>query len=326
MTAPHQLRDWTTLRVASVTPVADGVVVLGLQRDDGGELTPWEAGSHLEINLPECAVVRHYSLCGRRSDTGEYRIAILRDPDSRGGSAFIHEKVAPGDTIQVRGPRNNFVLESGSAAYTFIAGGIGITPIKPMVEELAAAGIPWKLHYGGRTRSSMAFVDELRALPHGQVQIIEQDTQGLLDIDGILADLEPETAVYCCGPEGLIAAVRDGCERHGIGPLHFERFAAPEADSALAAAGLDHFIVEMAASGAEVEVGHGQSILEAARAVDPGLPSSCEEGHCGTCETPVIDGIPVHRDSFLTPSEQASNETMMICVGGSYTPRLVLDI
>ncbi|MDQ0380715.1 PDR/VanB family oxidoreductase [Amycolatopsis thermophila] len=299
--------------------LADGVVRLTLRPPDGRPLPEWEPGAHLDLLLGE-NLVRQYSLCGDPADRSVLQIAVLREPHGRGGSAHVHDRLAPGDRVRVRGPRNHFRLVP-SAEYLFIAGGIGITPIVPMIARAEAGGAAWRLVYGGRTRSSMAFRAELRARYGDRVEIRPQDETGPLDLDALLGKPREGVAVYCCGPEPLLAAVEQRCAAWPPGSLHVERFS-PRADEGE----WTSFEVELAASGRTVTVPADKSILEAVE--DAGVPVlfSCQEGTCGTCETPVLDGVPDHRDSLLTDEERAANDTMMICVSRSCGPRLVLDL
>ncbi|PRX43884.1 ferredoxin-NADP reductase [Prauserella shujinwangii] len=309
------------LVLAHREPVADGVVCLTLRAPDGGPLPAWAPGAHLDLLLAE-GLERQYSLCGDPADTGAYTVAVLREPEGRGGSAFVHDRLAEGDTVRVRGPRNHFPLEA-SARYLFLAGGIGITPIVPMVAEAEARGADWLLVYGGRSRSSMAFADALAAEYGDRVRLHPLDECGPLPLDEVLGTPHPGTAVYCCGPEPLLAAVEQRCVAWGPGALHVERFA-PKADAD--AGPRVAFEVELAVSGRTLPVPPGRSILEVVE--DAGVPvlSSCREGTCGTCETEVRAGVPDHRDSLLTDEERAAGETMMICVSRSCGPRLVLEL
>jgi ferredoxin-NADP reductase len=221
----------------------------------------------------------------------------------------------------VRGPRNNFPLV-GSPRYLFIAGGIGITPILPMIRAAEAAGAEWRLVYGGRQRASMAFLDEL-AHYGDRVSIRPQDETGLLDLDALLGTPEPDTLVYCCGPEPLLAAVEQRCHAWPPRSLHVERFSPkPLTEPVLTEA----FEVVLRQSELELTVPPDRSILSVVEAAGVGVLSSCAEGTCGTCETAVLDGEPDHRDSVLTEEERQANDCMMICVSRSRGPRLVLDL
>ena len=331
-----------TLLVRQVTHEAEGVVSLRLADPDGRPLPPWRPGAHLEIVLPS-GLVRQYSLCGDPEQADSYEVAVLRERAGRGGSAEVHDTGLAGRVLRVRGPRNRFELID-APAYVFIAGGIGITPIVPMVRAAAAKQAPWVLHYGGRSLRSMAFLDRLTAVATGPARasalhVVPGSEDGLLDLDRILSGSDPRAAVYCCGPPGLIAAVKRQCDAAGLsGRLHFERFAAdPPAESANSGRGAaaddpaaddsaGAFEVELARSGLTVKVDPGESVLEAVRAVLPDVPSSCEEGICGTCEVRVLDGVPDHRDDILSESERAAGDTMFICVSRARSARLVIDL
>ena len=300
-------------------PIADGVVLLTLRHPDGDPLPGWTPGAHVDLVLAD-DLVRQYSLCGDPDDTSIMQVAVLREPDGRGGSRHVHDVLAVGQQIEVRGPRNHFELVEAKR-YLFIAGGIGITPILPMIAQVEATGHDWRLLYGGRTRSSMAFRDELER--HGQVEIRPEDEHGLLDLRTVLGEPEEDTTVYCCGPEGLLTAVERRCEDWREGALHIERFA-PKTG---AAQGLRHdFEVELARTGAVLRVPAGQSVLEVVERAGVAVLSSCQEGTCGTCETTVLAGTPDHRDSVLTDQERAVGDAMMICVSRSLSSRLVLDL
>ncbi|MFC5289556.1 PDR/VanB family oxidoreductase [Actinokineospora guangxiensis] len=301
--------------------LADGVVELTLRSPDGRDLPPWAPGAHIDIVLGD-GLVRQYSLCGDPAERSVLQVAVLREPASRGGSAYVHERLAIGDAVEVRGPRNHFAL-AGARRYIFIAGGIGITPIVPMIAAAAAAGAEWHLFYGGRTRTSMAFADVLEDRHPDNVSIQPQDEAGILDLLEILADPAPDVAVYCCGPEPLLAAVEAECARWPQGALHLERFVAKPG----AAEGPSRsFEVELAQSGLTLTVPEHRSILEVVSAAGVDVYSSCQEGTCGTCEVGVLSGTPDHRDSILGPTEREEGQAMMICVSRAVSARLVLDI
>lgn len=310
------------LLVARRERTADGVAVLTLCRVDGSDLPAWAPGSHVDLVLrPD--LVRQYSLCGDPGDRSVFRVAVQHERDGRGGSRFLHERLTEGAVVRVGAPRNNFALVA-SPRYLFIAGGIGITPLKPMVAAVDVAGADWRLVYGGRTRASMAFAAELRGEYGDRVDICPQDETGLLGLDGLLGEPAAGTAVYCCGPEPLIAAVEERCRAWPPGSLHVERFA-PTAPAAGSGADTG-FEVELALSGRTLTVPTDKSILQAVEAAGVTVLSSCREGTCGTCETAVLGGVPDHRDSLLTEDERAAGDAIMICVSRSRTPRLVLEL
>lgn len=320
MTVQTVVREFEMdLVVRDIDHVADDVVALGLSRPDGEALPQWTPGAHIDLILDD-GLVRQYSLCGRTSDTDAWRVAVLKSPDSRGGSKAVHALEA-GSTVRVRGPRNHFPVAQ-SMRYLFIGGGIGITPLLAMIFEVEAAGADWELHYGGRRRSSMAFLDELDVFGE-RVHVVPEDELGRLDLDRLLGTPRTDTLVYACGPEPLLEAVEARCEAWPTGALHLERFAAR---AATAATEESEFDVVLQRSGKTVHVPAEQSIFEVVREAGVSVLGSCLEGICGTCETEVIDGDVDHRDSILDEEERASNEVMMICVSRCRSERLVLDL
>ncbi|MER5433629.1 PDR/VanB family oxidoreductase [Streptomyces sp. NPDC002588] len=295
---------------------ADGVLALTLRHPLGEPLPVWEPGAHVDLVLGP-GLERQYSLCGDPADRTAWRVAVLREPAGRGGSAHVHEQLRQGDKVRVRGPRNHFRLRP-APRYRFIAGGIGITPVLPMLAAAEAAGAEWTLLYGGRSRDSMAFTEEL-ARYGDRVTVAPQDETGLLDLGPLLDTLPEGTLVYCCGPGPLLDAVEERCP---AGALHVERFQAkvrPAGEEA-------EFEVELAQSGRTLTVAPGVSVLEAVRGAGIEVLFSCAEGTCGTCETDVLEGTPDHRDSVLTAEEREAGETMMICVSRCRGPKLVLDL
>jgi ferredoxin-NADP reductase len=310
------------LVVAQRELVADGVVALTLTDANGRELPAWTPGAHIDLVLPDPSLSRQYSLCSNPADRHAWRIAVLREPKSRGGSEFIHDVLKTGDTVRVRGPRNHFALVD-APRYLFIAGGIGITPILPMIATVNAVGADWKLLYGGRRRASMAFLDEL-ALYGDRVRVCPEDEEGLLPLGSVLSPPRDDTLIYCCGPEPLLVAVEGWAGSWPTGSLHFERFKAKPTEAAPAIA--ETFEVVLQRTGITVTVPPDKSILEVVEAAGLYVLSACREGICGTCEQQVIEGEPDHRDSVLTPAERETNEVMMICVSRCRSPRLVLDL
>lgn len=307
--------------VAERRELAEDVVSLTLRHVDGADLPAWQPGAHIDLLLGD-AMERQYSLCGDPADRTTWRIAVLREAAGRGGSVHVHDRLPTGSTLRVRGPRNNFPLRSATG-YRFIAGGIGITPIMPMLRAADAAGTQWSLLYGGRRRASMAFADELAARFADRVLLRPQDETGLLDLPGYLGAPQPDTAVYCCGPGPLLDAVSAYCAEHGWLEPAIERFQ-PEQQAATAVN--RPFDVVLSRSGLTLTVPPDASVLETVRAAGVEVLYSCAEGTCGTCETDVLDGVPDHRDSLLTAAERAAGETMMICVSRCRGERLVLDL
>lgn len=302
--------------------VAVDTVRLTLCRPDRGPLPPWEPGAHIDLHLGDRpALVRQYSLCSDPADPGHYQVAVLRDPESRGGSAHVVDRLGPGDVVPVSPPRNHFALVP-SRRYIFVAGGIGITPVLPMIAAVAAAGAEWSLLYGGRTRASMAFADDLVEAWGDRVSVRPQDEHGLLDLERLLATPQPDTAIYCCGPAPLLDAVEAASAAWPPGALHLERFA-PAAVPSDADDG--PFEVEFAQTGVTLTVPADRSIMEVAEEAGVPVMYSCEEGTCGSCEVAVLAGVPDHRDFVLTAAEREASRSMMICVGRARSPRLVLD-
>ncbi|MEV1245327.1 PDR/VanB family oxidoreductase [Nonomuraea sp. NPDC050022] len=297
--------------------VAEGVVAIELRDPAGEELPVWTPGAHIDLVLGGGDLVRQYSLCGEPADRTTWRIAVLREPDGRGGSAYVHDELHPGATILTRGPRNNFPLHPATR-YLFIAGGIGITPILPMIT--AVEGAQWRLAYGGRTVASMAFAGDLRATHGDRVLLWPQDEYGLLDLDTLLAEEPMDTLVYCCGPAPLLEAVEARCANR---PLHVERFASKDTNAPDMTGA---FEVELTASGLTLMVPPNRSILEVVEKAGVHVLTSCREGTCGTCETPVLAGVVDHRDSLLTPEEKAANDVMFVCVSRAACPKLVLEL
>ena len=309
------------LLVQKAEVVAEDVVALTLVSPAGETLPSWSPGAHIDLVLAD-DLVRQYSLCSSPGEDGAWRIGVLRTPDSRGGSQRVHDTLTEGATVTIRGPRNHFPLVATST-YLFIAGGIGITPMLPMIAQAEAAGANWRLLYGGRHRASMAFLAEL-AQYGDRVTVVPQDEAGFLDLDGVLGTPQEGTLVYCCGPEGLLSAVEAKCARWPSGSLHLERFSAkPQEISDV----LDEsFELVLQQTGVSVTVPPDVSVFQAALDAGANVLGSCMEGICGTCETEVVEGDVDHRDSVLNEEERAANEFMMICVSRCKSKRLVLDI
>ncbi|MFZ4485266.1 MAG: PDR/VanB family oxidoreductase [Candidatus Nanopelagicales bacterium] len=284
-------------------------------------LPTWSPGAHVDLVLPS-GLVRQYSLCGDPADLS-YTVAVLREPASRGGSAEVHERVQPGDTLMIRGPRNHFPLVPADH-YVFIAGGIGITPLLAMVRSVAGSGETWELHYGGRSRSAMAYLDDIASLTGGEVAVYAQDEVGLIPVKKILEAAPRSSAVYTCGPEPLLVAVEQEGEAAAL-PVHLERFG-PSSAPVRANTDDSEFTVTLQRSARTLPVPPGTRLIDVVRQVLPMVPFSCEEGYCGSCESVVLEGVPDHRDSVLSEAERESNTCMMICVGRSKTPQLVLDL
>ena len=309
------------LQVVRIELEADRVVSLTLRAQDRRELPGWEPGAHIDLHLAP-GLVRQYSLCGDPSDRHTYFVSVLHEVESRGGSAFVHDKLRVGEVIEVSEPRNNFPLEP-SGKYVLLAGGIGITPILSMVRQLVKGDVDWKLFYGGQTKAGMAFLDELQSYGP-RVEVLPQDETGLLPLDRVI-EYAGDGLIYCCGPAPLIDALQDKCAGSDRADrLRFERFTpiAPPAD------GTDDqpCTVVVSSTGQEVLVPADKTLLSGLRDAGVDVAFSCEEGTCGTCETRVIDGEVDHRDSILSKKERDTNDRMMICVSRAKSGRLVLEL
>jgi ferredoxin-NADP reductase len=310
------------LRVQQKTWEADGITSVTLVDPSGAALPTWKPGAHLALHLPN-GLVREYSLCSDPSDSTRWTIAVLRAPDSRGGSTCVHDALSVGAHIAVDGPRNAFHLEEGPKHF-LIAGGIGITPIVTMARELEARGADWAMLYTGRSRQTMALLGDVGALPRERVHVHVDDENGCYpDLKAILHSQDPRTLVYCCGPTALMDAVAAGMEDPSL--LRLERFAAPErvvpedeTDEA--------FDVVLQSTGERIPVGPDESVLAALEAAGVPVESSCTEGICGSCETRVVSGDVDHRDFLLSPEEHEAAGTMMVCVSRCRSRELVLDL
>ncbi|WP_309238579.1 PDR/VanB family oxidoreductase [Actinoplanes aureus] len=314
------MAETRTLRVTGKEPVADGVVALTLADPAGARLPDWTPGAHIDLILPG-GLVRQYSLCGDRWNPYTYRIAVLREPAGRGGSAYIHDVLDLGEAVGLGGPRNNFPLVPADR-YLFIAGGIGITPLLPMVAQADLLGADWALLYGGRREASIAFLENLAGYGD-RVQIRPQDRYGLLDLPAFVDGHRPGTRVYSCGPAPLLAAVEQACADLPPHTLRIERFVAAAHGRPLRST---PFQVELARTGTVLTVPAHSSVLDVITAAGADVLSSCRQGVCGTCEVTVLAGEPDHRDSVLDDAERAAGTCMFVCVSRSRTDRLVLDL
>ncbi|GAB3671610.1 hypothetical protein GCM10027597_04870 [Saccharopolyspora tripterygii] len=302
--------------VAGIRPVADKIIALELSSVHGVRLPAWEPGAHVDLVLPS-GQIGQYSLCGDPANLNTYRIGVLHVP-AGGVSDEVHALRA-GQRVAISRPRNRFPLVLADH-YLFIAGGIGITPLLPMVRAVAEAGREWSLIYGARSGAAMAFTEELLALDRDRVHLVREDTDGLPDLADALAETPPGAAVYACGPEPLLTSVKQIVatrfpDRH----LHTERFAAAGAATA-------DFQVELRRSGRILPVPADRSLLDVVRDAVPDAPASCEEGYCGTCELVVLEGIPDHRDTVLRPDERDRRDVVYPCVSRARSPKLTVDL
>ncbi|MBD8573982.1 oxidoreductase [Pseudomonas syringae] len=302
----------------------DGVVVLDLTRADGAPLPLFEAGAHVDIHIAP-GLVRQYSLCSDPADVSLYRLGVLRDPASRGGSVGVHDTLLEGRSVQISTPRNLFPLVAGARRSILLGGGIGITPMIAMAYALQQRGEDFELHYCGRSRSRSAFLEQLQAAPFADKVITHFDDEGSgqnLDLVKVLGQGERGVHMYTCGPSGFMEWVISGARQQGYAEDHIHKeYFQVEVD-----ASGESFEVVAARSGKTVQVAEGQSILDALAGVGIKIEISCEQGVCGTCLCDVLEGEPDHRDVYLTDEEKAGNDQILVCCSRAKTKKLVLDI
>jgi tetrachlorobenzoquinone reductase len=313
--------------VASVTVEAERIHAWELRRPEREPLPPFAAGAHIELHLAN-GLERSYSLCNSQDERDRYVIAVSKDPQSRGGSRFIHEHLKVGDRIRISAPLNHFQLVEDAGHNVFIAGGIGITPIWCMIQRLEALGRHWELHYSARIRQLCAFRDRLLELERskpGRVHLNFDQEPGakMTDLKALIASLPSDAHLYCCGPNPMLSAFESAVKELGRPSthVHVEYFTAKEKSAVEGG-----FTVVLKRCGASYFVPPGKTILETLLENNIDVAYSCMEGVCGTCQTAVLEGVPDHRDSVLSAEEHAANRTMMICCSGSKGPRLVLDL
>jgi ferredoxin-NADP reductase len=278
----------------------------------GEQLPLWHPGAHIDIHLPS-GLVRQYSLCGDPETPDTYRIAVRRIPDGGGGSIEMHD-LSVGAKVTTNGPRNAFPLTvpgygSPARRFRFIAAGIGITPILPMLGLSQRLDVDWSMVYAGRSRDSLPFVEEVARFG-SRVTIRTDDAGGLPTASELLGDCPDGTAVYACGPAPMLTAIRSALVRRDNVELHFERFAAPPVVDGT------EFSVSLASTGGTVRVGADETLLSALNRAGVHAPYSCQQGFCGTCRTRVLSvlgGALDHRDTLLTDPERDSG-TMLICI------------
>ncbi|WP_200847831.1 PDR/VanB family oxidoreductase [Rhizobium sp. 18055] len=312
-----------SLRVSAITMVAETIRAIELVSRDGAPLPGFTAGAHINLKLPG-GLSRSYSLTNGPETTDRYTIAVNRDVASRGGSAYIAEKLKPGDVLTVDPPHNTFPMVAGAELSAFFAGGIGITPVLAMIRHLERLGQPWKLFYAARNRASAAFVAELEALEvqiPGRVHFHFDDEAGkVMPLLKLAAGIPKAAHVYCCGPGKMIEIFKASAGWRPQDNVHVEHFAGTNARPTTA------FTVVLKRQGKEFHVPAGESIMQVLMDNGIAVAHSCREGVCGTCETRVLEGVPDHKDNVLSPRERESNTLIMTCCSGAKTDRLVLDI
>ena len=319
---PEKTSGLISVRLTAVTPVAKDTNLYTFKRVEGGPLPAYKPGAHIDLHLP-IGLVRQFSLVVPNTDPDIYVVGVKRDAESRGGSRYIIDEMRVGQDIKISAPRNHFPLVESGEPVVLIAGGIGITPIWCMTQELVAQDRPWQLYYSCRTREEMAFLETLKTLDPACVHLhLDDEADGtFLDLKAIVA-IAPENAhLYCCGPKPMLAAFEAAASGWPKGHIHVEYFTAKQE-----AATIGGFWVELARSGEEYYIPEGKKVLEVLFEAGVDVDYSCELGICGACETHVISGIPEHHDSVLSEEEQAANDKVMICCCGCKTERLVLDM
>lgn len=307
------------LRLRSIVWHTPLVNAYELVSADGQALPPFSPGAHISVSLP--SATRSYSLLNPPTESDHYVLGIARDERSRGGSKHIHEKWKVGDIVHASTPQNLFALDPSPAA-VLIAGGIGITPILSMASQLAARGDNWRLYYAVRSKAHAAFQDMLRQWPSNVHFHYDDVDGGVLQLDRIVDEAPPGTHFYCCGPAPMISAFERACAALPPTHVHLERFSAAPAEGLLDG----EFEVTLARAGSTIRVEKGVTILEALSAAGVNVASSCGQGVCGVCETRVLAGVPEHRDSVLSATEKAANNTMLICCSRALTPSITLDL
>lgn len=316
------------VRVAQVWLQPGGIKGFELVSPSGGALPGFSAGAHVVIHLPN-GLTRQYSMCNDPADTHRYELGVLQAGNGRGGSAFMHTGVKAGDLLTIDAPRNNFELRQDAENYILIAGGIGITPLLAMARQLNRLGRSYRLFYCTRSAETTAY-RELLATPDfaGKVTFVHDggDPKNGLDVVSVLRDVSPKARIYCCGPSGLMAAVKAAASHWPTDRVHFEAFSADPSAKPVASGDDQDFEIELASSGKVLTVAADTSILEVLRDVGIAIPSACEEGICGTCIVTVLAGEPDHRDQILTDEEKAAGNCITVCCSRSLSPRLKLDL
>lgn len=314
------------VRVSRKEQVAQAICAFEFESLSGAPLPPFTAGAHIDVHLPG-GLVRQYSLCNDPASHRRYQIAVLRDENGRGGSKAVHDCVAEGDVIEISAPRNHFALSDDASHHLLLAGGIGVTPILAMAHHLSATGASFAMHYCTRSAARTAFVDLLRSAPFNasvRFHFDDGEAEQRFDINAALDAAPADSHLYVCGPRGFMDAVLNAARARNWAEarLHYEFFSAAVEQSSTDAA----FKVQIASSGAVIDVPGNTSVIAALAAHGVDVITSCEQGVCGTCLTRVLEGCPDHRDAYLTDEEKAAGDQFLPCCSRSLTPVLVLDL
>jgi ferredoxin-NADP reductase len=301
-----------------------GIVVLDLVDPDDGALPAFEAGAHVDVHVSP-GLVRQYSLCSDPANAHTYRLGVLLDSASRGGSAGIHADFHVGSCIRIGSPRNLFPLAKDVRRSILIGGGIGITPIVAMAYHLHGEAQEFTLHYCARAPEKAAFLTELDEAGFRDRVRLHFDGGPEVQRFDVARDLPPpanDVHLYVCGPEGFMAWVIAEAGRLGYHEpqIHREYFKTVVDRSGEA------FDVVLSRSNRRIAVGSESTIVAALAEAGVQITTSCEEGICGTCLCSVLAGTPDHRDVYLTEEEKAANDQMLLCCSRSKTPQLVLDL
>lgn len=314
------------VRVARRLEETPDITTFELVSPDGGRLPAFCAGAHIDVAVPG-GWVRPYSLCNHPQERHRYLIGVLKEAAGRGASRAMHERVREGDLLRIGAPRNHFALAHGASCSLLLAGGIGVTPILCMAEQLAATGAAFEMHYCARSRDRAAFVDRIGQSPFA-ARVRHHFDDGApgqrLDLATLFAEDDRGTHAYVCGPQGFVDAVLGAARRAGWAEerLHCELFST----EARPAAGESAFEVTLASTGQVIAVPADRTVAQALADAGVLVPTSCEQGLCGTCLTRVLEGVVDHRDLFLTPEEQAANDRFTPCCSRAKTRVLVLDL
>jgi tetrachlorobenzoquinone reductase len=313
------------VRVKSITYETLDINSYTLESVSGNELPPFEAGAHIDLNLPN-GLVRSYSLINSQEERHRYVVAINKAPASRGGSTFIHENLHVGEVLSIGQPRNNFPLIEDAHHSVFVAGGVGITPLYSMIRRLTVIGRPWQLYYCVRNKIQAAFLNELLSLSPSATESVHTNFSRelgdqRLDLDALIATIPNDTHLYCCGPVSMLETFERATTSRPVSYVHVEYFAAKEV-----VANEGGFTIELARTGRSFFIPSGKTILQVLLEAGMDVPHACMEGVCSACETRVLEGVPDHLDMVLNREERDSNRTMMICCSGCKSQKLVLDI
>jgi vanillate O-demethylase ferredoxin subunit len=320
--APASIDDTVEMRLTAIVFGAARTNLFELRPVRGGAVPEFAPGAHVDVYLPN-GTIRQYSIASSVSDRARYLLGVKLEAEGRGGSRCIHEELRVGQVFKIGFPRNNFPLAEDAALSIFIAGGIGITPIKCMIDRMQMIGRSWRLHYAVRVRDEALFLDDL--LRGGDRLHLHVDSEcggKVIDVDAIIAAAPADAQLYCCGPAPMLAAFERACASRPAKFVHLERFSAPDNGAATGGA----YTVELARSKRSIAVRADQTLLQALQAAGITIKTSCQQGICGTCETRVLSGTPDHRDLILSDDEKAANDTMMVCCSGSLGATLVLDL